>query len=305
MLIGRGRAADVYALDADRVLRRYRTPYSCAAEADLMRYLRRVGYPVPAVLAVDGGDLIMERLHGRDMLADLTSRPWRTARHGRVLAALHDQLHQIAAPEGLRRPFGTGDRIVHLDLHPGNVMLTADGPVVIDWTNAAAGPSGADVAMAYLIIASSDLDALPWWLRPAAWSLRRMFLRRFRAAVRDDPGPYLAQVARLPAEGPQRAARRGRAAATASRSGSREPRRNHPTLIMPPDAGISCVPTAGISVLSRRCRGLFLAGRSVTLRFGCLPGGRAGRDVVVVVRRCLLSFQQRRGMQLAQRDGQL
>ena len=43
VLIGRGRAADVYALDADRVLRRYRTPYSCAAKADLMRYLRRVG----------------------------------------------------------------------------------------------------------------------------------------------------------------------------------------------------------------------------------------------------------------------
>ena len=72
----------------------------------------------------------------------------------------------------------------------------AGGPVVIDWTNAAAGPPGADVAMAYLIMASSDLDALPWWIRPAAWSLRRVFLRRFQAAVRDDPGPYLAQVAR-------------------------------------------------------------------------------------------------------------
>ena len=196
MLIGRGRAADVYALDADRVLRRYRTPHSGAAEADLMRYLGRVGYPVPAVLAVDGGDLVMERLHGRDMLADLASRPWRTASHARVLAALHDQLHQITAPEGLPRPFGTGERIVHLDLHPGNVMLTAGGPVVIDWTNAAAGLPGADVAMAYLIMASSDLDALPWWIRPAAWSLRRVFLRRFRAAVRDDPGSYLAQGAR-------------------------------------------------------------------------------------------------------------
>ena len=53
---------------------------------------------MPAVLAVDGGDLIMERLHGRDMLADLASRPWRTARHARTLAALHDRLHQIAAP---------------------------------------------------------------------------------------------------------------------------------------------------------------------------------------------------------------
>jgi hypothetical protein len=35
-LIGSGRAADVYALGAERVLRRYRTPYSCAAEARLM-----------------------------------------------------------------------------------------------------------------------------------------------------------------------------------------------------------------------------------------------------------------------------
>ncbi len=195
VLIGRGRAADVYALDVDRVLRRYRTPYSCAAEADLMRYLRQAGYPVPAVLAVDGGDLIMERLHGRDMLADLASRPWRTARHARALAALHDRLHQITPPQGLRRPFGTGERIVHLDLHPLNVMLTAAGPVVIDWTNAAAGPPGADVAMTYLIMATSDLDAVPWWIRPAAWSLRKVFLRRFQAAVRDDPGPYLAQVA--------------------------------------------------------------------------------------------------------------
>ena len=50
--------------------------------------------------------------------------------------------------------------------------------------------------MAYLIMASSDLDAVPRRLRPAAWSLRRVFLRRFRSAVRDDPGPYLAQVAR-------------------------------------------------------------------------------------------------------------
>jgi hypothetical protein len=39
-LIGRGRAADVCALGADRVLRRYRTPHSCAAEAGLMKYLR-------------------------------------------------------------------------------------------------------------------------------------------------------------------------------------------------------------------------------------------------------------------------
>ena len=224
-LIGRGRAADVYALDAGRVLRRYRTPHSCAAEAGLMRYLRQAGYPVPAVHAVDGADLVMERLYGRDMLADLARRPWLVTRHARMLARLHDQLHQIAAPAGLSLPFGPGDRILHLDLHPGNVMLTANGPVVIDWTNAAAGPAAADVAMAYLIMASSDIDDMPWWLRLATRWLRRTFLRRFQAAVRDDPRPYVARVAghRLadPNVRPAEAARLRRLAKQADQAASR------------------------------------------------------------------------------------
>lgn len=194
-LIGRGRAADVYALDARRVLRRYRTSHSCTAEADLMRCLRQAGYPVPEVFDADGPDVVMERLEGLTMLDDLASHPWRVATYARVLAGLHDRLHQLTAPAGLPRPFGSGDRVMHLDLHPGNVMLTADGPVVIDWSNASAGPPGADVAMTIVIMASSDLDELPPWFRPAVAGLRRIFLNRFQAAVRDDPGPHLAQLA--------------------------------------------------------------------------------------------------------------
>ncbi len=195
-LIGSGRAADVFEFGAGKVLRRYRVPYSSAGEADLMRYVRLAGYPVPTVMSADGPDLVMERVHGRDMLTDMASRPWRIIRHARTLARLHDQLHEIAAPAGLPRPLGPGDRVLHLDLHPGNVLLTEDGPVVIDWTNACAGPAGADVAMAYVIMASSDIDASPRWLRPAVRGLRALLLHRFRAAVRDDPGPYLASVAR-------------------------------------------------------------------------------------------------------------
>ena len=193
-LIGSGRAADVYALGDGKVLRRYRFEFSCAAEADLMRYLREAGYPVPEVFAADGTDLVMQRLHGRDMLADMASRPWRVARHARTLARLHDQLHQIAAPAGLPS-FGPGGRVLHLDLHPANVMLTADGPFVIDWSNTHAGLGGADVAMAYVIMASSDVDGLPSWLAPLAGGLRRVFLQRFLAAVRDDWRPQLARVA--------------------------------------------------------------------------------------------------------------
>jgi aminoglycoside phosphotransferase (APT) family kinase protein len=194
-LIGRGRAADVYALDARRVLRRYRTSHSCTAEGELMRYLRQAGYPVPEVFDADGPDLVMERIEGPDMLDDLVGHPWWVARYARVLAGLHDRLHQLTAPAGLPRPFGPGDRVLHLDLHPANVMLTADGPVVIDWSNVSAGPPGADVAMTIMIMASSDTDELPPWIRPAVAGLRRIFLSQFRAAVRDDPGPHLAPVA--------------------------------------------------------------------------------------------------------------
>ena len=195
-LVGAGRAADVYALDERRVLRRYRNGESSEREAAVMAYLAGAGFPVPRVHDASGPDLVLERLGGRDMLADLSARPWLARRHARTLAGLHDRLHAITAPPSLRAPFGPGGRVLHLDLHPGNVMLTPAGPVVIDWSNVAAGPAAADVAMAWLIIATSEVDAPPLLLRPAISSVRAVLLRRFRALVRDDPRPELARVAR-------------------------------------------------------------------------------------------------------------
>jgi aminoglycoside phosphotransferase (APT) family kinase protein len=194
-LIGSGRAADVYAIGQGRVLRRYRSSYSVQTEAEIMTYLATVGFAVPAVYDADGPDLVMERLDGRDMLADVGNRPWRARRHARTLAALHDRLHRIQAPADLRA-FGTGDRVLHLDLHPGNVMLTSRGPVVIDWSNVHAGAAGADVAMAYLIMASSEVDRVPILVRPAVRSVRSALIGQFCRAVSDDPGPHIAWVAR-------------------------------------------------------------------------------------------------------------
>ena len=195
-LVGSGREADVYAIGRGRVLRRYRSAYSVQMEAGAMAYLARAGFPVPAVYDADGPDLVMEQLDGRDMLADISHRPWRARRHARTLATLHDRLHQIQAPAGLIAAFGPGDRVLHLDLHPGNVMLTSRGPVVIDWTNVHAGTPGADVAMAYLIMASSQVDRLPVLVRPVARSVRSALIGQFCRAVSDDPGPHIAWVAR-------------------------------------------------------------------------------------------------------------
>ena len=195
-LSGAGRAADVYDIGAGRVLRRYRVPFDVQPEAAVMRHLHQAGFPVPRVDEADGRDLVMERLDGRDMLADLGRRPWLVRRHGATLADLHNRLHEIPAPEGLAPAFGPGDRVLHLDLHPANVMLTSRGPVVIDWSQARAGAAGADVAMAYLIMASSDTDLIPAPLRPAVGTLRAVLVRQFLAGVRDDPQAHVARVAR-------------------------------------------------------------------------------------------------------------
>ena len=54
-------------------------------------------------------------------------------------------------------PGPVGDRIVHLDLHPLNVMNTPDGPRVIDWANARRGDPATDVANTWSLLACGEV----------------------------------------------------------------------------------------------------------------------------------------------------
>jgi aminoglycoside phosphotransferase (APT) family kinase protein len=133
-----------------------------AAEARTMGYLRGHGYPVPAVedLSGDGTDMVMERIDGPSMVAFMSRRPWELRRQGAVLAALHRRLHEIPAPGFLPpAPVGSGDRFLHMDLHPLNVILSARGPVVIDWPNAARGDPLVDVGLAWVLMATGEVPS--------------------------------------------------------------------------------------------------------------------------------------------------
>jgi serine/threonine protein kinase len=158
-LIGRGRAADVFAAGPGRVLRRYRAGEGgdTAAEAAVMQHARENGFPVPAVYEAAGKDIVMERIDGPTMIADIARQPWRVGRHAKTLGELHRRLNEIAAPAGVAAPLGRGDRLVHFDLHPANVLLSPDGPVVIDWSNAARGDPADDVALTWVILATSAI----------------------------------------------------------------------------------------------------------------------------------------------------
>lgn len=162
-LIGRGRHADVFDIGDGLVLRRYRYERDTATQAKAMAAAAEAGFPVPAVVHSHGREIVMARVEGPTMLADLAHRPWLVRRHASVLAGLHRQLHGIQAPTGLEQPVGSGSRLLHLDLQPENVLLTADrGPVVLDWEWAAAGPPAADVAHTWLQLATSEVPGSPW-----------------------------------------------------------------------------------------------------------------------------------------------
>jgi hypothetical protein len=114
------------------------------------------------VFDADGPDIVMEKVDGPTMLADLARRPWRLASHAALLARLHGQVHAVPALDWLRAPFGAGETLLHLDLHPENVLMSARGPVVIDWEGAGRGPAEGDVALCWLVVATSEVPGPPW-----------------------------------------------------------------------------------------------------------------------------------------------
>lgn len=177
-LLARGRDAEIFDLGEGRVLRRYRGPRQTAREAAVMAHARAAGFPVPEAEAVSERELILERIEGPTMLEDLGRRPWTVLQHAHLLTALHKQLHRIDGPPWLRA-FGDGRALLHLDLHPANVILSSRGPVVIDWTSAARGPGAADAAYAWVIMATSDIPPGPG--RLAVEALRGLFIRTFLA----------------------------------------------------------------------------------------------------------------------------
>jgi aminoglycoside phosphotransferase (APT) family kinase protein len=131
-----------------------------ATEARVMTYARDHGYPVPVVHEISGDEteLVMDRVDGPSMLTVLQSRPWSVKKHATMLADLHKELHKIPAPDWIKdAPCGTGSQLLHLDLHPDNIMIGPSGPVVIDWSNAARGDENVDVALTWILLAAGGV----------------------------------------------------------------------------------------------------------------------------------------------------
>jgi Phosphotransferase enzyme family len=211
-----GTRATVHSFGPDRVAKvplvgtsdawiRYESIYTAA--------VRAIGAPAPEffeLLQHQGRTVgIYERVVGQSMWERVLEHPGDARVMGELLGELHNSLARIPPPITLprqvdrlsckiRRAAATVDsailsalndlpaptvpaQLCHGDLHPGNVLLGKDGPVVIDWFDACRGNAQGDLARSALLMGAGGLTErslvhLPGGTADLVLALREAFL---------------------------------------------------------------------------------------------------------------------------------
>jgi len=199
--IAYGRTAEIYDWETGKILKLL---YDwCPAEwveseVYITQVVRATGLHIPAVIdqiEIDGRNgIIYEHIEGSSMLQVMLSKRLKFDHFSRLLAELHIDMHTRTVPElpsikdhleiGIRNARGISDQIkdtalatldqlpdrdvlCHNDYHPDNIMMTDEGPVIIDWITATCGDPMADVARTSLLLQiSSPPQGIP---KPIRW----------------------------------------------------------------------------------------------------------------------------------------
>ena len=218
LLIGAGRRAEIFAWKDRQVVKLLLEGYERDAgrEMPVIQMASGAGLPVPAVeglVEVKGRrGIVLERIAGPSMVDVIENQPWKIIRLAHILADLHVKVHSTKtatlpsqredigrrvnndagmAPDvkdallGILQKLPDGNSICHSDFHPGNIIMSPRGPVIIDWVDAKRGNPLADVARTWLLVKMAvlpmDIGVIKRWLagflRILIWSA---YLRKYR-----------------------------------------------------------------------------------------------------------------------------
>ncbi len=225
--IGAGRTSDVYAYGAGAVVKvpQDGVPKHWAAlEARSTSAVRRLGLPVPEVkemVEIDGRPaIVFERIAGDSLWSHMLADPGAIEAHAQEFAKIHRTLQSAGIPTDVpdlidrmcikvdaveqlteaeraeandrahRLPRGAA--LLHGDFHPGNVLMSPSGPVIIDWFDATVGHPVADVVRSTILLSpppdGMDSPHLPGATAELVDAIRPTYLREFGALLANSEG---------------------------------------------------------------------------------------------------------------------
>ncbi|MBW1849670.1 MAG: phosphotransferase [Deltaproteobacteria bacterium] len=205
--LGRGATAKIYEWENNQVLKLFdhEIPTELIErEANKTRLLHTAGINVPAagnLVEINGClGLPLEKINGKTMQEHIIQKPWRMFHYWRMLAELQIKLYEIKPIQKLppQRKFikdtiqntsklepamkavlldsldklPDGNSIIHYDFYPSNILITANGPVIIDWMGAFKGNPLADIARTWVVFSNYLSPDLPEEYVPIAPYMR-------------------------------------------------------------------------------------------------------------------------------------
>ncbi|MBR0777505.1 phosphotransferase [Bradyrhizobium diazoefficiens] len=190
--IGEGVFADVHAWAPGQVVKLSKPGvprWVVQHETQMTRAAFAAGGPAPEVfgeVTLDGRfGIVLPRFDGPTLTQAMRTGAITREQAGAILATLCHAVHKTRPPPdalslreamAARLRFGgsvlperitTGvlaliehlapdEVLCHSDLHPGNVIMTAEGPRLIDWLGAARAPAAYEIATCHVLIAELD-----------------------------------------------------------------------------------------------------------------------------------------------------
>lgn len=202
--IGEGAMADIHAWAPGQVVKLFKAGVEqrlSRHEARKTRAIFAAGVPVPEVfedVVLEGRfGFVLQRFDGPTLLQRLQSGDMAPEQAGAILATLFLSVHQTPPPPqalalrdwveaallsagddvpahivsgvmALIDRLQPGDGLCHGDLNPANVVMTPEGPRIIDWTGAVRAPAVFDLGRCHLTLTEFLPDGYQPAERPAA-----------------------------------------------------------------------------------------------------------------------------------------
>ena len=188
-LIGKGRDAEVLYWGNNQVLKLFwdeipknRIDFEFKASKLVKKYYKYVPKVYDRVVMKGREGITYEFIDGKTMVEIIKKSPLKIGKFAKVLAKLHNEMHQLEIPVirsqkdyfeqriqniqllskdqkkiiiNYLKNLSSGSILCHGDFHMENVLISESGPIIIDWSNINVGNHHADVARTLYILKHS------------------------------------------------------------------------------------------------------------------------------------------------------